>query len=209
MLILGVKINGEKVIISYENEKELEIEILLKTYIEFPFFKGQEIDEINFKKMLKKDEENRLYEEAYNHLRKSDLTSDELTNKLLKKHPKKKGVINQIIRDLKQKNLINDDHFVGHFIRKGISSFKGFERIKYELSIKGIDEQLIYENFDDDLKELEKEKAYQLGNKQLRLSKNLEFRKARDKVYYKLAYAGYSKEIIDEIMYKLNLIKEI
>ena len=51
MLILGVKINGEKVIISYENEKELEIEILLKTYIEFPFFKGQEIDEINFKKM--------------------------------------------------------------------------------------------------------------------------------------------------------------
>ena len=206
MLILGVKINGEKVIISYENEKELEIEILLKTYIEFPFFKGQEIDEINFKKMLKKDEENRLYEEAYNHLRKSDLTSDELTNKLLKKHPKKKGVINQIIRDLKQKNLINDDHFVGHFIRKGISSFKGFERIKYELSIKGIDEQLIYENFDDDLKE---EKAYQLGNKQLRLSKNLEFRKARDKVYYKLAYAGYSKEIIDEIMYKLNLIKEI
>ena len=55
MLILGVKINGEKVIVSYENEKELEIEILLKTYIEFPFFKGQEIDEINFKKMLKKD----------------------------------------------------------------------------------------------------------------------------------------------------------
>ena len=85
MLILSVKINGEKVIISYENEKELEIEILLKTYIEFPFSKGQEIDEINFKKMLKKDEENRLYEEAYNHLRKSDLTSDELTNKLLKK----------------------------------------------------------------------------------------------------------------------------
>ena len=77
------------------------------------------------------------------------------------------------------------------------------------MSIKGIDEQLIYKNFDDDLKELEKEKAYQLGNKQLRLSKNLEFRKARDKVYYKLAYAGYSKEIIDEIMYKLNLIKEI
>ena len=31
MLILGVKINGEKVIITNENEKELEIEILLKT----------------------------------------------------------------------------------------------------------------------------------------------------------------------------------
>jgi regulatory protein len=159
--------------------------------------------------MLKKDEENKLYEEAYNHLRKSDLTSDELTNKLLKKHPKKKGVINQIIKDLKQKNLINDDRFVGHFIRKGISSFKGFERIKYELSIKGIDEQIIYENFDEELRELEKEKAYQLGSKQLRLSKNLDFKKARDKVYYKLAYAGYNKEIIDEIMYKLNLIKEI
>ena len=33
-----------------ENEKELEIEILLKTYIEFPFTIGQEIEEINFKK---------------------------------------------------------------------------------------------------------------------------------------------------------------
>ena len=56
MLILGVKINGEKVTISYENEKKLEIEILLKTYIEFPFSIGQEIEEINFKKMLKKED---------------------------------------------------------------------------------------------------------------------------------------------------------
>ena len=57
--------------------------------------------------------------------------------------------------------------------------------------------------------DLEKEKALMLASKQMRLSKNLEFRKMRDKVYYKLSYAGYSKELIDEIMFKLNLIKEI
>lgn len=209
MLILNVKISGETVSISYENNKVLEIEILLKTYIEFPFYSNQEIDEIIFKKMIKKDEENRMYEEAYSYLKKSDLTSDELLNKLLKKHPKKIGVINQILKDLKEKNLINDECYVNHFIKKGINSFKGFERIKYELIVKGIKEELIYENFDEELQELELEKAYTLGNKQLRLSKNLEFRKARDKVYYKLAYAGYSKDIIEEIMYKLNLIKEI
>ena len=48
MLILNVKISGETVSISYENNKVLEIEILLKTYIEFPFYSNQEIDEIIF-----------------------------------------------------------------------------------------------------------------------------------------------------------------
>jgi SOS response regulatory protein OraA/RecX len=96
-----------------------------------------------------------------------------------------------------------------HFIKKGINSFKGLDRIIYELQYKGIDEQIIYQSINEDIKEIEKEKAYQLGSKQMRLSKNLESRKMRDKVYYKLSYAGYNKELIEEIMYKLNLIKEI
>ena len=208
--IKNVKILGEKVIVKYiQNDIEKEFEILLKTYIEFPFSVGQIIDEKKYKEIIKIDEKNAIINEAYNHLKRSDLTSDELSKKLLKKHPNKRVVINKIINDLKDKNLINDEQFVLHFIKKGINSFKGLDRIIYELQYKGIDEQIIYQNINDDIKEMEKEKAYQLGSKQMRLSKNLEFKKMRDKVYYKLSYAGYNKEIIEEIMYKLNLIKEI
>ena len=60
----------------------------------------------------------------------------------------------------------------------------------------------------DDFLDIEKDKAYILATKQMRLSKNLEFKKMRDKVYYKLLYAGYANELIQEIMIKLNLIKE-
>lgn len=208
--ILNVSILGEIVIIKYLDEKqEKEIKILLKTYVDFPFYTEQKIELNKWKLMLKKDEENLIYNEAYNHLKKSDLTSDELSNKLLKKHPNRKLIINKIIKEFKEKNLLNDEHFVSYFIRKGINSFKGVERIKYELSLKGINEEMIYQNLNDELLELEKEKAYILGNKQMRLSKKLDFRKMRDKVYYKLSYAGYSKELIEEIMFKLNLIKEI
>ena len=208
--IINVSVLGEKVLLKYNDEKQTkEIEILLKTYVDFPFYANLEIEQDKWKEMLKKDEENLIYNEAYNYLRKSDLTSDELTSKLLKKHPKKKQIINKLVKEFKVKNLINDEHFVSHFIRKGINSFKGFERIKYELSLKGIDESLVYQNYDEELIDLEKEKALILASKQMRLSKNLEFRKMRDKVYYKLSYAGYSKELIDEIMFKLNLIKEI
>ena len=78
----------------------------------------------------------------------------------------------------------------------------------YELDSPTVSDQE-YDRYMQELIDLEKEKALILASKQMRLSKNLEFRKMRDKVYYKLSYAGYSKELIDEIMFKLNLIKEI
>ena len=146
--IINVSVLGEKVLLKYNDEKQTkEIEILLKTYVDFPFYANLEIEQDKWKEMLKKDEENLIYNEAYNYLRKSDLTSDELTSKLLKKHPRKKRIINKLVKEFKVKNLINDEHFVSHFIRKGINSFKGFERIKYELSLKGIDESLVYQNY--------------------------------------------------------------
>jgi len=208
--ILETKIINEKVVLKYIlNNTEKEIEIMLKTYTEFPFYSGKKIDEKEFKKMLKLNEKNKVYDDALKLLKRSDLTKKELEKKLQSKYSSKNKIILEVIKELESKNLINDDHFIKHYIKKSINSFKGVERIKYELSIKGIDEDSIYEYIDDDLIELEKEKAYQLGSKQMRFSKNLEFRKMRDKVYYKLSYAGYNKELIDEIMFKLNLIKEI
>lgn len=205
-----VLIKGEKVTLKLEEKnKEQELEILLKTYIEIPISTGQIIEEKKYKELLEINTKFLVLDEAYKHLKMSDLTIAELTKKLGKKYANKKKIINEVIKELKDKNYLNDERYILNYIRKSLTSFKGLERIKYELIYKGIDEQDIYSFIDEDLLDIEKEKAYSLGSKQMRLSKNLEFKKMRDKVYYKLSYAGYSKELIEEIMFKLNLIKEI
>ena len=72
--VINVSILGEKVLLKYNDENRTkEIEILLKTYVDFPFYANQIIDQDKWKEMLKKDEENQIYNEAYNHLKRSDL----------------------------------------------------------------------------------------------------------------------------------------
>ena len=64
--IKDVKILGEKVVLKYSlNNQEKEIEVLLKTYTEFPFYSFKKVDEKEFKAMLKLNEKNEIYEEVF------------------------------------------------------------------------------------------------------------------------------------------------
>lgn len=207
--ILNVKIIGTKVCFEYEfNNKENSIVVLLNTYMDFPFYANQMVDSRVWKEMLSKEKHNQIYEYAVSILKRKDVTSFILKEKLNNKFPASKRHIKDVLDELESKNLINDENLVENHLKKGLNSFKGLEKLKYELINQGIDESEILSKITDDFLDIEKEKAYALASKQMRLSKNLEFKKARDKVYYKLLYAGYSSELIQEIMIKLNLIKE-
>lgn len=207
--ILSVKINGSKVQFEYEfNNEENKIVILLNTYLDFPFYANQIVDSNIWKEMLSKEKYHQIYEYAVSILKRKDVSSFLLKEKLDKKFPSSKRIIKDVIIELECKNLINDNNLIEQHLKKGLNNFKGLEKLKYELLNQGIDENEILPKITDDFLDIEKDKAYILATKQMRLSKNLEFKKMRDKVYYKLLYAGYANELIQEIMIKLNLIKE-
>lgn len=207
--ITKINIKGNKVDLYYElNEEENVLEVLLKTYLSFPFSSFTEVDESKWKEMLKEENKNRIYDYAISIIKRGDISKFSLKQKLNKKYPRNSLIITDVIKKLEEFNYLNDDELLKHEIIKGINSFKGLRRIKYELSLKGFKEYQINEFINEELIELEQDKALLLGQKQMRLCSKLEFKKMRDKVYYKLNYAGYSSELIQEVMYKLNLIKE-
>lgn len=116
------------------------------------------------------------------------------------KYPKE--LVDDVIKNLKEYNYINDEEFAERFIE--LNKLKYSKKvIKEKLYLKGIGNDLIQKLLSDFDEESEKEAAIKALYKKCKnyniIKENLDY-KEKSKIFAYLARKGFSYDIIEEIM---------
>lgn len=161
-----------------------------------------EIDDDFVKEILLAEEKNKAINYALRLLSYRARSEKEIYDAL-----KRKGFDDNIIEDTiyycKEKEYLNDRDFAESFVRDKINFSKlGPERIRYELRLKGISEDIINRVLRVSRDE-QFETALELGKKRIRLYKD----DTKDAKYRKLSgflqRKGYSYEIVSKVLKEL------
>lgn len=161
-----------------------------------------EIDDDFVKEILLAEEKNKAINYALRSLSYRARFEKEIYDAL-----KRKGFDDNIIEDTiyycKEKEYLNDRDFAESFVRDKINFSKlGPERIRYELRLKGISEDIINRVLRVSRDE-QFETALELGKKRIRLYKD----DTKDAKYRKLSgflqRKGYSYEIVSKVLKEL------
>lgn len=199
------KKNNKDVIINFDNNSRLVInyEVFLKSSLR----KGMEISSDRFTYLTEENEKHSIKTEAVNYLAQRIHSEKELKIKLQqKKH--KNELINEIIKELKEKELLDDYKFSVIYAEEKIRlKLWGEKKIRSELIKKGISSEIISRVTDEKFSVTNNlENAIELASKKLKsLSyKNLGRRNLAEKIYTFLASRGYdyqtSREAVEKIL---------
>jgi regulatory protein len=199
------KKDRRNVVINFDDSSNLIInyEVLLKSGLR----KGMEVSSDRFSFLVEENEKHKIKTSAINYLAKRIHSEKELRIKLLQKKQKLE-LINEIINELKEKELIDDYRYsLIYTEEKTRTKLWGEKKIKSELLKKGINNEIISrvisEKFPGDNM---LENAVELASKKIKSIsyKNLEKRKLAEKVYSFLASKGYdyqtSREAVEKVL---------
>jgi regulatory protein len=199
------KKNSRDVVIKFDNQSELVInyEIFLKGGLR----KGYEVSPDRFSLLVEENEKHKIKMEAINFLAKRIHSEKELRTKLLRKKHKLE-MINEIINELKEKELVDDYKYAIIYTEEKVrTKLWGEKKIKSELMKKGINADILSDVITEKFPEgNDIESAVELASKKIKsLSyRNLEKRKLAEKVYAFLASRGYdygtSKEAVEKVL---------
>ncbi len=146
---------------------------------------------------VKNDNLNDCLNYLYTHIGKYSKTKKGYINKLYEKGFTT-NVINKAIAIAEEKRFINDENFAQDYVSININK-KGALKIKSELIIKGI-EQNIIEKYLEDIDE--SNKAYVLAEKFIK-DKELDM-KLIGKLYRHLCSKGFSYETVNNVVYRIK-----
>ena len=122
----------------------------------------------------------------------------------LKKKKFADSVIKQVLLFLKQRGFIDDSAFASAWIRGRISRPLGLRRLKQELRAKGIDKEIIEDQFEQ-LKNSYSEKTVvnELAAKKMEKLKEVDSLKAKRRIYAFLLRRGFSPDLAMEAVNRL------
>jgi regulatory protein len=199
------KKNRNNVVIKFDNQSELVInyEIFLKGGLR----KGNEVSSDRFSFLVEENEKHTIKTDAVNFLARRIHSEKELRTKLLRKKYKP-NMIDEIIDELKEKELIDDYKYGLIFTEEKMrTKLWGEKRIKGELIKRGINFDLISQVIKEKFPEGNKlNNAIALAEKKMKtLSKyDLERRKLAERIYSYLSSRGYdyqtSKEAVEKVL---------
>lgn len=180
-----------------DNEFALGIneEVMIKCNLKI----GMEVDDHFIENILLAEEENKALDYALRLLTYRQRSKKEIYDALQRKGYMEKH-IESVISSCKDKNYLNDREFAKSFINDKINLNKyGPERIKHELKLKGVSNDIIDEVMDysrDDQYELAKEVA----NKKIYSYRNDDKKAIYRKLSGLLQRRGFSYDIISKVV---------
>jgi regulatory protein len=199
------KKDKKNVIIHFDNNTHLIInyEVFLKSSLR----KGMDLSSDRFSFLVEENEKHKIKSEAINYLAKRIHSEKELRIKLQRKRHNS-DLINDIINELKEKELIDDYKYSLIYSEEKIRlRLWGEKKIKSELMKKGINNEIISKVIEEKFSGASNlENAVELASKKLKsLSyKNLEKRNLAEKVYSFLEARGYdyntSREAVEKVL---------
>ena len=122
----------------------------------------------------------------------------------LKKKEFNSEIIESTVSFLKDKGFIDDNYFAKTWIESRIKKPLGIRRLKAELSIKGINKEII----DTQINEIKKSYAEEdivgrIARGRLNKLKSIDPQKAKKRVYAYLLGRGFSPEVVMDIINQL------
>jgi len=202
--IVSIEKKGKQFIVSFTNDCELNITPDLMVEYRVSLDKRYTKEEF---KILKKDVSlSKALDKSINHITYKLRTKHEMVEylKLLKLNEEE---INTILNKLKKLGFINDSLYVNSFKEECIHSYKGERYFKYQLKLKGIDEELINNTLYNEM-ELIDELIEKYQKEELRLVEYPK-QKQREKLFVKLTSAGFSTSHINQILDNINYDESI
>lgn len=169
----------------------------------------QTIDIDKMKKVAKEDSYIKCKEAALRIVEKTYKTQKEIKDKLFLKGYDE-NTIDRTIEFLEEYNFIDDKNYTRMYVSDKIKK-QGANKIKYELTKKGVSEELIKDQISNIDKDSEKEVAYLLAEKKYSILKKREGDKYKlsQKLYRFLISKGYEYDIVSEIVKKIVNNEEI
>jgi regulatory protein len=193
------------VIINFADASDLIInyEVFLKSGLR----NGMEVSSDRFSFLVDENEKHKIKTEAINYLAKRIHSEKELRTKLLRKKHRLE-MINEIINELKEKELIDDYKYsLIYAEEKTRTKLWGEKKIKSELIKKGINSEIISIVMSEKFPvENKLENAIELASKKIKSisHKDLGKRKIAEKVYSFLTSRGYdyqtSREAVERVL---------
>lgn len=160
---------------------------------------GTEITKDELEKIVYTETKSKIKEQAINLLSYRARSKKELKDRLIRKG-NELNYINEVLQDLEENGLINDLEFATSWIRER-GKTRGHLKLKNELFLKGISEELINKAFEStDISE--SEVAQQLADKWLRLHSHNEpsTQKLKQKLFAFLTRRGINYDTVSEII---------
>jgi regulatory protein len=122
----------------------------------------------------------------------------------LKKKKFDEGIIEETIGYLKDKGFINDSLFAKTWIESRLSKPLGLNRIKQELKSKGIDAEIINEQFKAIKNNyVEEDIVLEIARERMKKFKEIDRYKAKRRVFAYLLRRGFTPEIVIDVINRL------
>jgi regulatory protein len=124
----------------------------------------------------------------------------ELSERLIrKKFPK--DVVSKVVSFLKEKRFLDDKVFAKIWVNTRLNQPLGFRRIRQELKLKGIENEVIEGRIEEARKNYSEEEIVKdLASLRLSKLKSIEPVKARNRTFAYLIRRGFSPEIIIDVL---------
>lgn len=193
--ITQVKFSKNKVIIKISDKSKIVTSF--EVYQKFHLKEGQEISDIQIKKI----NESNLYEKCREYLLKIT-AKHEYSEKEIERKLKLKGIsstdIKSLIKYLKELNLINDDNYVLDYVRVYSKKNLSINKLKSELIKKGIPPKEVNKlksSYKEEIK-----KASQLINKKKKMFSKCSFMLTKQKLFNYLKQEQFENNVIEKVI---------
>ncbi len=113
--------------------------------------------------------------------------------------------IEETLAFLKEKKFINDNYFAQAWIESRIKKPLGIRRLRQELTVKGIDKEIIESQINEVKKNYpEEEIVAQIAKEKLKKIKGIDPQKAKKRIYAYLLRRGFSPQVVIECINKMQ-----
>lgn len=165
---------------------------------------GEKVDETALRLIVDEDNYLKCKETALRIIEKNYKSEKEIKDKLISKGYSE-STINRAINFLKEYNFLDDSKYVDMYIKERIKN-DGIKKIRFALSRKGIQEEIIKKKIEDIDRESFESSAFELCKKkyEILLKSENDKRKLIKKLSEYLARRGYSWEEIRSVVIKVT-----
>ncbi len=208
--VIQVKNKNDYVEIKVEkNDEVIKVMVDYLSYIRNNIRLGTRVTKIQLNELIEQEKRVKGYELCIKKLANKDHTRKEMYDLLTKDTDLEIGDVNDIVSLLEEKGYVDDVKFTHNMIANLRGLLQGEFKINRTLKKRGIPVYMI----DDALEqmkndEFELENAVKLAQKTKNSNQGLALRKKKQKIVQKLFNQGYSSDIIEQAIGRINFIDE-
>ena len=206
--IADIQVRDSYVTLHLEKGSEAsKLNVSLDDYYQYNLSKDHELASDVLKKLKEKEIETMAYQRCLQRIAVKDRASGELRDWLKRNTECSEENIDNIIEKLHIYGYLDDERYTREKISQMKASLKGKDKIFYTLRQKGIDEEMARAMLDEADGD-EEENAMRLAEKTAGHNTADSVNKLRGKLHAKLYANGFSSEVIERVVNRLDMSRQ-